>query len=525
MGISYDDPGIFERIDELMTRIGPGLYEATVSVEKPLPFPTIARSFRYHLFGIMPRRSVNGTQGDGYWYDGDGDYFSTINVPEGADSITVRFDHALLPQPTAATPHAYEDSVWGAPQRNPVIQLAADIDSMRAGSTKRFRRMMTLPRFKRDELPEEPRVVTIDPGTGMVLVADSAFLAYEDSIDQTNEETREQLLKSTDTLSGFALQSAWIRYLSNLMLFAPYEERVDADGRISQALNVIPPDSPLWSLTETYRLSIMDARKDSLNYLLRMIRTHPSDKVAADASALLLGHLRRPIDTLSSEGDAVADMQLLYDSLRTAAMERFAGTQYEENIIFKADGVQAYRRNKIETMKSHKEETEKYMDRVLPEDTLAGKPVPGFRFPALFDSSRTVSAEDFRGAPFLYLEYAPGCGTAETVDVFRELLRMYSDRGLRVLEVVHTLSADHARELLAWERSGDSVMTGASGAWVTAYRQLPDSGQAPMLFETVDNTAMLLVDSEGITRASNGYLFWEYAFVSLDRFFKNPRED
>lgn len=122
-----------------MQRIGPGVYEYEAPVDP------LQGEVRYHLWGIMAGRRVNGTQGAYFRYDDDGDDQSVIRLSPGDSVLRVRFDHSLLPAAEPGQPEALRDSVWGSPLVHPVAwtlsriaEVQAELQRLRESGTLEF---------------------------------------------------------------------------------------------------------------------------------------------------------------------------------------------------------------------------------------------------------------------------------------------------------------------------------------------------------------------------------------------------
>jgi hypothetical protein len=164
---------------------------------------------------------------------------------------------------------------------------------------------------------------------------------------------------------------------------------------------------------------------------------------------------------------------------------------------------------RIKRLREGNERAQRYYENLLP-DELAGRTMPPFSLITL-DSVRTVlSSEDLRGKPYLLVVYkASMIGIAEKVEAAIEAARVYSQQGLQSLlcyEIADNPSLDRFTKHLEYPLyimgEGLDALRALNGEYAKSYAYFS-----------------MLVDGDGIIRASNQRLSDDVLFYTLRDFF------
>ena len=166
-------------------------------------------------------------------------------------------------------------------------------------------------------------------------------------------------------------------------------------------------------------------------------------------------------------------------------------------------------------LKARLEEETAYLA-YLPDDPLAGKQVPEYRFADLDEEDEWITADPVAGKPYILLLYdIQYCGTESFVAAYEDLYQRYRDRGLNV---VHILSSD-VRSNAEWQLETLAYNDYTTG-WLNGW--YPTGDDSPLL-QWKENPYMalaLLVDGDGKVVASGERMMPKAALVTVPKFFE-----
>lgn len=530
--IIYDDLLTMREIEARMRRIGPGVYEYEAPVSQ------LQGEVRYHLWGIMPGRRVNGTQGDFFRYDGDGDYQSVIRLSARDSVLRVRFDHSLLPAARSGHPEALRDSAWGAPLDHPVARtlsrIAAvqeemqrlqeagllgftepDVKAALAASTRGITGYSMLDSAGAARTDSVVTIQTVLGMTGDTLAVDTLVLRRSDEHERLIARMlalADSCLAQSNTTDGHLCYLPFLEAQNTASLFI--SRHMDA---MREAFRAIPPSSRVWTLSRAFTLSARVEGMDSLDYLLRMTREQENEQVVVEAYKELFSVLERRIRTSDSSSAAGKAWRELSDSLYTAVKDCFGATEHLANFIYQVEGPKAYYRHRVEKAKTVADVAEERMS-IFPPDTLAGRPMHDFRYPVFGAAGQEVTRANMMGKTYLLAITTPGSMPEDYLAMLDEAMRMHGDRGLVgvfVIRASDTTRIPRYMDFLAY----DGIMEGRNVGYILLPAdELEDERNSPRLADEY-----YLVDSEGIIRASGDRLFGEFIFPTLARYFENGR--
>ena len=509
--ILFADPSSFGRSSKPMTALGNGRYAAT------LPCDPLTGTVSYHISQIMPQRNINGTQSALYIYDGDGDYMSCVDCPGDANDVEIILDLALLPD--HSRPEAALELVQGAPLQHPLAKgaaaLFAQIDWNRTTSQENFEAYNALNdtiASGSDGKPwRQPRDVASRSWTYM-FVGMTGVHYYIDTtaVKELEKGWRAQYRNAFET-KRTAFESA-VRsgtpedkvfaaaVLAEAALSVKRDSSHDYAALLSRVFETVPPESPVWSMTQGFTLASKLPDPERRAYLQGLIWRQRSTDVRLGAYRAYFLLLRRS----GNEADSLRLMTLL-DSAMSVCTDGSCGSEAVIEAALGSKGMKAWR---MKRLKEGSEQAQRYYDHLLP-DELAGKAMPPFSLITV-DSVRTaLSSEDLRGKPYILVLFkASMIGTSHGVDAAIEASRMYSKQGLRSLmcyEVPDNPSLDRYTKYLEHP----------------IYRMGEGRDALLMLNEKYADVAYvsMLVDSDGIIRASNQRLSDEVLFFTLRDFF------
>lgn len=321
-------------------RVAEGVYRISLVQQ-----PATAAKLRYQVAG-QRGRTFNGPAADGYTSDGGGDYWSIVELGDGA-----AVDVDLRAMPPAGLPAK--------------LDLKGESDA-----TQRLRTFLTRWSARIDELRREAPV--IDGRIPAITDAQRAranALAGEAMVDvDAAEDTRTKALLRAAHVSLFA---TWVT--------AADDRRPAGSEHLAWLLENVPPDDPhlplIMDLDHLVVRSVRAADPDMVAkteaWLERRLRTNPEPGCAIQALTILIDQAERRHDD--------ARVRELYAE---AMGERFAPTFYRRFIAEQYDP-----------------------DRLLQR----GKALPAFEFAALTGGG-TVRSSDRGGKLYLLEFWATWCG-------------------------------------------------------------------------------------------------------------------
>jgi hypothetical protein len=269
---------------------------------------------------------------------------------------------------------------------------------------------------------------------------------------------------------------------------------------IADIFQTIPPESPVWSLSQGYRLATMLPDEQRRAYFSGMIWRQQNNDVRQDAYAELLDILRRSGTTADS-----LRLLALFDSSLTVCGETGCSSSRVIEAAFGFDGAIKWR---LERWKDGSIAGRRSYDN-LPPDPLAGASMPFLRLRSIDSTRQALTTNDLLDAPYIFI-YLRGRIVSYSplfIDAIFEAQRMYAHRGLHVITL---LDVEHPAQL---ERIGKYK---GNRAWIAeddtaALREFAGASHTDFFF--------LLVDEHGIIRASDSRLLEEMLFYTLRDFF------
>ncbi|MCB2205271.1 carboxypeptidase-like regulatory domain-containing protein [bacterium] len=513
--LCYDDDWSGRDIDTLMEKTGEGQFSMRVRVRN------LMGHFCYHVANTMPDRRVNGTQQDYYDYDGDGDYMSCIGLgsygTETDTTLTIHFDARLLPYPTPEFPMAYQDSVWGPMLETPRAKLIAELEAIDA--EKRSRSFFPLPKKSITELPDS--AIYSQHDTVILFRGDSIHLSDTTYVWEIREgmqrlaDLEQSFSDKIATASSVDKPGIYLRYLHALR--ASSIRRLSETGRklAEEALESIPPDSDLWELSSSYTLSRY-ILKDSLHYLLRMAREHPSDEIAYNVFENLLSNLRSEIRWKEKNQQSPGALPALRDSIETAAYARIPDDRYHGRLVFAAHGNRAMNAYMIEHLKANLEKETAFL-KYLPEDALAGETMPAFQFESLTDEEIPFSSAVLAGSPYILIMWSvESCGLTSLLSIYDDLFRRYHDQGLEIVNIISSKSKAKAEFFLDVLNEYEYAQQ-----WYNCHHSTGSAFPMEKWLVHPLTPMVLLVDELGRIVASGEHISGSAALVTVPKFFED----
>jgi hypothetical protein len=478
-------PGAWEAVITLREEDFPSDYQGTLPAQ---------RTIAYNLQGIMPQRFVNGTQSDGYDYDGDGDYYSLLNLKSGVRTFELRFDRSLLPDPGTADASAFVDSVGGSALQHPVGEMIARLQALNdslallrapssllpvPGSLEEALDNSTAEEaarlfWPRDSVALNARFDRI--GTWLAKVVDSLLRRFEEIEDRSSREFTET------GLSLLAIQRQ-----------GSVPEQRDI---VKKIFSHIPPASPWWGFSLDFLESVKYLRPDSLSYLRDVARNHPSRETRLLAYRIYLGELQ--------EGGA--DSTLRHTVFREA--EALAkGTDHERHVQKHNPSGAEWMQWLIEDKKRFLQECELYGRREAwserGEQWAEGKRLPAFSLASLEDSTAVLSNNDLEGKPCL-LALVSSTSLEYWLPVLILAQRQYASAGL---QIVILFDEEPGAPTFPEYRARGVTFPG----FVTDWKRT-NSFRGFLTGPKLHSDKMLLVDTNGVIRYSGDHMA-EEAFV------------
>jgi len=246
-----------------MTPVGSGRYRAM------LPCLANTEIVCYHISGIMPQRTINGTQTMLFDYDGDGDYRSCMDCPEHASEMEIILDLALLPD--HSKPEAALELVQGAPLQHPVAKGAAMLfarielnNKMQKKHFDDYNALTDTIASGKDGKPwRQPRDFTSHTWTEWY-VDMAGVHHYSDTTAERelSKSVRAECLDAFET-QRTAFEKALISGTADDKLFAAAAlaetaSRIERDslhditGQLSRVFELVPPESAVWNISQGY---------------------------------------------------------------------------------------------------------------------------------------------------------------------------------------------------------------------------------------------------------------------------------
>ncbi|MFA6233024.1 MAG: hypothetical protein WC824_02390 [Bacteroidota bacterium] len=415
-----------------MEPMGGGKFQARFSYNGVGPTifapPETRRPLDYHIFGIVPERSVNGTDQDGYLYDNDGDFFSVKHTEDTL--ITVTFDYSLLAgmdQNKSIQDEKYRIS--GAPLAHPYALLQQRLDQyqqIRGGCALPFADSGSVEWQYYLAQGIEPR--KLSDTTGIAILesniraeqADSASV-YWSGIMQSRARRDQSMLDCNLYLYLNAVSYSEIRANRNAL----NESSENLLSILRFALDSLSPSSQVWNLRDVYKSFFVLSDTLAIDYAYRVLRENPSSTARFLAYEMLKDGLKYDRSTQRDQRRK---------ELAIEAQAIFKGTIYEDPVKKMGSNLAdeaAYKRSG-------------YVDLVYPTDGMArflsipadsnsaGKAFPTWSFSTLADSTKYLSSDDLSGVPYVLI-----LGTISTDDFLslQEIYSKYHDAGLRIVQV------------------------------------------------------------------------------------------
>ncbi len=503
-----------ERVMVPMQRVDDGSFTAEIPYNnrQGMDYTYLGKRtpLRYWIAGLVPDRTVNGTDQDGFMYDGDGDFLSVKHADDSL--VTIRFDYSALTG-IADDPSTFDRpfTVSGAPINHPYAVLQRRLDAYRE----------------------------IGGGCGLP-VADSGSLAWHAYRAQGIEPLRasgsgenaynykRRRNEEADSASVYAaeielakrgsdrsaLECALLLYLNAV---SPYELRwtentlhenaEEVRALIRFAAETISPDSPIWNIKPLY--GQFNGYSDSLRdaYALRVMREHPSPTAAFEAYELMKKRVMR--DTTEARDERM-------DDLMTEAATLFKGTAVEQWFQLQGRTAADEARNRRE-LNLPLRASNLPLFLALPVDTsVVGQPMPAFRFAALRDSTQYLTNGDLAGKPFILVLGGVSMDNLASLEAMHD---RYASAGLRIVRVWLYLKE--------WGRrypSEESLMSlherdGFSMPWTHVQAGYAEAEQLRITLKAY-RSGLIFVGPDGSVLAANNQMedvFMEYA---VERFFE-----
>ncbi len=276
----------------------------------------------------------------------------------------------------------------------------------------------------------------------------------------------------------------------------------DISALLSRVFELVPPESPVWNISQGYTQAAKLPDPVRRAYLQGLIWRHPTRSVRLGAYREYFFILRRS----GIEADSLRILTLL-DSAMSVCSD---GSCDSESVIQAALGYKAMKAWRLKRLREGNEQAQRYYENLLP-DELAGKTMPPFSLITL-DSVRTVlSNEDLRGKPYLLVIFK-----ASMIDISHgveaaalEASRVYNKQGLQSL-ICYDIPDNPS--LTRYARYQDYPVY-IMGEGIDALHAL--NGEYAKSFAYFS----MLVDSDGIIRASNQRLSDDVLFYTLRDFF------
>ena len=372
------------------------------------------------LAGTMQDRLIFDDSGP-FW-DSEGDYFSVVDTP-GETLVDITYDLSALPQ------HELGPSVTSNPSVIARIgQVYLEVEEME-------RRMGSA----------------------------SNFLAFMNTAGRARRSVRKQIASEQNPL---VRQWYLLRYFDEL----PATLWPRRDRRLArEALESIPPDSPLWS----YEAWSPSGASNIMYYIARRLKDQD----------LLSAYARRVID---NHPDPDVRAQFLSHGLYYAESEGDQKTKWLYYSMLQdsyADTRQAERARRVFDQ-----------DRQLQ----AGNPAPQFSFVSFDDPTETITNVDFQGQVFLLDFWGTWCAPCiKEIPHLEEAYKKYSDSGFEILSIAFL---DDPVDIQQFREDRYSMR------WLHTRVSREDDSSVRNLFEITSFPRPILVDEDGIILATDDEL-------------------
>lgn len=240
-----------------------------------------AKEFHYQLSNATSvGRTINGSQADRYEYDGGGDYFSVVTLPEQGP-LELIYDPAAMPSAGAKRQLSYGDP-------SSLLAKTATMDE-------------TIIRWRRESREELGRSLEV-PGVNFEEAFEAAEAKLCDRYWQAAEAEQDPVLRNM-------LLVAWAGTLDTI---PTPEQREQWAAPAKRALESIGPRDPVWGLEE-WAMGLALSYADDPQYFAIAANEHPDPNVGA---ALWIGELIR--------ADQAGELERAREVMTALASPRFA---------------------------------------------------------------------------------------------------------------------------------------------------------------------------------------------------------
>jgi thiol-disulfide isomerase/thioredoxin len=240
-----------------------------------------AKEFHYQLANATTvGRTINGSHADRYEYDGGGDYFSVVTLPEQGP-IELIYDPAAMPPADAERKLSYGDPA-----------------SLMAKTATLNESIIAWRRESREQAP---------------LGQASTPAEFQAALDEAEAKLRDRYLQAAQAEQHPVLhRMLLVAWASTLDTIPTPEERSKWAPQAKQVLETIGPRDPVWALEE-WAMALALAYVDDPQYFTIAAAEHPDPNVGA---ALWLAELIR--------ADESGELERAREAMAALAGPRFA---------------------------------------------------------------------------------------------------------------------------------------------------------------------------------------------------------
>lgn len=241
-----------------------------------------AKEFHYQLAtATSVGRTINGTQADRYEYDGGGDYFSVVTLPEQG-ALELVYDPTAMPPAGATREVSFADP---ASMMAKTATLAQQISTWRVDSREAaVKKKQSTPSANLGEL-----------------------------FDEANLELRDRYLQAAEAEADPVLRSMlWVAWASTLEIDPTPEDRSKWGPQAQAMTQAIGPRDPVWAMEEWAMAQVL-AHVDEPQYFTIAAAEHPDASVGV---ALWLAVLIR--------ADKAGDLERASEAKTALTSPRFA---------------------------------------------------------------------------------------------------------------------------------------------------------------------------------------------------------